>query len=127
MSNPPPQRKQILLLRLPSSATSATKTLNASAATLQAQVAASIAQANSAGFDIVGFELDESSLGGLLAEKLRSQHWDGFLFGYAIRGNRELTPVFEAAVNVLGQVKPGVRVLFGNAPDDLMVTLGRNF
>ncbi|KAK5121979.1 hypothetical protein LTR85_004551 [Meristemomyces frigidus] len=125
-------RRSILLFLL--SATDASATLNANADKLKAMVGASIKQATAHGFDIAAIELNpgKDSLDASmekLGEKLQSQHWDGFLIGFAVRGNKEQTPVFEAAVNLAARkaVPTGTKLLFGNAPDDLMVTLERNF
>jgi len=97
---------------------------------IQATIAASIIAANKAGFDIYTFEVNpqdiEVSLS-RLKEQLQSQHWDGLLIGFAIRGEKESTPLFEGLVDVCRQAAPGTKLLFGSGPYDLMATLRRNF
>jgi hypothetical protein len=93
-------------------------------------VFASIQQAKEAGFDVSNIALDPSDVDDSskrLEEKLKSQQWDGLLIGFGIRGNKDYTELFEAAVNLAKDVSPGMRLLFGKAPDDLYATLQRNF
>ncbi|KAK4543137.1 hypothetical protein LTR36_005915 [Oleoguttula mirabilis] len=127
-------RKPILLLRLKPNDTAATAlNLTAAAANMAAMVATSIAQANAAGFDIEPIEVDPDDPQGTLVRlsgKLRSQHWEGVLIGFAFRGAKEHTPIFEAAVNVVASevvARGTTRLLFGNAPDNVMAVLERNF
>lgn len=97
---------------------------------VKAMVLASVEEATSAGFDISGIALnpaDASSSLETLRDKLQSQHWDGFLIGFAVRGNKDYTPLFEAAVNACREIRPEARMLFGNAPNDLVKTLRRNW
>ncbi|EMC97182.1 hypothetical protein BAUCODRAFT_32921 [Baudoinia panamericana UAMH 10762] len=97
---------------------------------IKQMVAASVKQANDAGFDISNIALNPKDLQDSierLAATLKDKQWDGFLIGFGIRGGKEHTPLFEAAVNTAQEVAPRTRMLFGNAPDDLYNTLQRNF
>lgn len=93
-------------------------------------VAASVQQAAEAGFDVENIALNPNDVDDTLnrlEQKLKSQHWDGVLIGFMIRGNKDYTVVFEAAVNACRRVAPETVMLFGTSWDDLLVTLHRNF
>ncbi|KAK4890289.1 hypothetical protein LTR27_011050 [Elasticomyces elasticus] len=99
-------------------------------ANIKNMIMASIRQANEAGFDVdnIAFNPKEPKDSiRRLEDKLRSQHWAGFLIGWGVRGNKEYTPLFETAVNTARRMDPQTMLLFGNAPDDLFNTLQRNF
>ena len=90
----------------------------------------SIKQANELGFDVADIALNPQDQEGSvrqLEDKLRSQSFDGLLIGWGLRGNKDYTPFFEAAVNTAKDVAPQTKLLFGNAPDDLVNTLRRTF
>ena len=98
--------------------------------TIQAQVAASTAEAEQAGYDITNFAVDLQDLNGTLKtirQKLNGQHWDGMLIGFGVRGDKNHTVLFESVVNASREVSPGTKLLFSPGPYDLMTTLERNF
>ncbi|KAK3067985.1 hypothetical protein LTR53_014794 [Teratosphaeriaceae sp. CCFEE 6253] len=96
---------------------------------IKKMIMASVRQANEAGFDVdnIAFSKEPEDSIKRLEGKLRSQQWDGFLIGWGVRGNKDSTALFEAAVNTARKVAPQTTLLFGNAPDDLSNTLQRNF
>ena len=93
-------------------------------------VAAAHASVHEAGFDSDMIDLNpeehKDSIN-RLSEKLRSRQYDAMLVGYGIRGNRELTPLFEGIVQTWHEVSPKTKVMFGNSPTDVIITLKRNF
>lgn len=93
-------------------------------------VAAAHQSVYEAGFDSEMIDLNpqehDDSLK-LLTEKLQSRRHDAMLVGYGIRGNRELTPLFEGIVQTWHQVSPETKIMFGNTPADVMTTIKRNY
>ena len=97
---------------------------------IKRQVAASVQQASTAGFEVANFAInpaDPDDSIKRLEDELRSRRWDGVLFGYGVRGNKDYNVLFEKAVNTVKGVAPAARLLFGTSPADLMATLERNF
>jgi len=97
---------------------------------LQTGLATSLSHAAGAGYEISNIELDPSNPSSSLArlrERLGERRWDGLLIGFAVRGSKEYTPMFEGAVNLTREMAPGTRLLFGVSPGDLMDTLERSF
>ena len=83
-----------------------------------------------AGFDSESIDLnphehDESLK--RLAERLRDGNYDAVLVGFGIRGNKDMTPLFEGIVQTWHEVAPRTKVMFGNTPMDVVATLQRNF
>lgn len=74
--------------------------------------------------DMVGVPV--ADIIGRLGEKLRSKQYALICIGFGVRGNQELTEVFEAAVNVCVEVQGnGVRFGFQTRPDGLVETWKR--
>lgn len=97
---------------------------------INAGIAASVMKANADGFDLNNIAMDSADHSDTLKrleQQLTSRHWDGFLIGFGIRGNKAYTPLFEAAVNLCRKVAPETMLMFGNSWDDLSITLARNF
>lgn len=97
---------------------------------LQTSLATSLSHAAAAGYEISNIELDPLNPDGSLArlrERIGERRWDGLLIGFAVRGSKEYTPMFEGAVNLAREMAPRMRLLFGVSPGDLMGTLERGF
>ncbi|KAK0770695.1 hypothetical protein LTS16_024038 [Friedmanniomyces endolithicus] len=99
-------------------------------ANIERMISTNVRQANAAGFDVDNIAINPEDPADSIKRfeaKLRSQDWDGLLVGWGLRGNQSHTVLFEAAVNVAREVAPQTRMLFGNAPDDMFMTIQRNF
>lgn len=63
-----------------------------------------------------------------LRQKLRSQHFDGVSIGFGVRGNIELTDLFEKLVNaVIEEVKPAPKMMFSTRPSGVVEAIQRVF
>jgi hypothetical protein len=82
------------------------------------------------GFDPTDIEVnpDEAanSLNSLRA-LLQSKHFDGFIIGFGIRGNKKFTDLFESLVNTSREVSPTTRLGFSIAPGAVYETMVRMF
>ena len=93
-------------------------------------------------FDNQGFNLDptdeERTLSDLRAT-LQGRKWDGVLVGWCTRGNKEFTVLFEKVVGEcvrevvrrekggLGERDEGLKLIFNNGADDLVMPTFRAF
>ena len=97
---------------------------------LQAKLEASTKQALEAGYDFEMIQFDVANLSseqGRIKEKLLSKRWDGVIVGFGVRGNPELTGIFETLVNTASEILPGIRFGFASSPDDVFPCVVRNF
>jgi len=61
-----------------------------------------------------------------MAEKLKSRHYDGMIIGFGVRGNKELTPWFEAIVNTCRELSPKTKFIFNWSPESTVEAVQRN-
>ena len=129
------ERRTILTVMLDHTLPSSTSSQNPFGDMDKSQIQRMVADAHEkvrqAGFDSDTIELnphDHDASITRLAEKLQSWDYDALQVGFGLRGNREVTPLFEAVVQKWREVAPQkTRIMFGNSPVDVMVTLRRNF
>lgn len=84
-----------------------------SAEAVKQKVLADMEKTRNAGFECVNCDMnpeDPSETLHRLRDQLRSQPWDGVLIGFGVRGNVELTPLFEAAINLCVEETPRGKV-----------------
>lgn len=72
-------------------------------------------------FCVVGAlnEPPETALAGL-KQKLEEHKYAIVSIGFGIRGNRDLTPLFERMVNLIIEKQPGVKLAFAKSPHDVV-------
>ena len=93
-------------------------------------VEADMKKAADYGFDCTMLHLNPENEGDSLnevREKLGNQKWDGFVFGFGLRGRKEYTALFEAVVNASREISPRTRMLFSTAPDGVFESIQRAF
>lgn len=104
---------------------------SAEAEAVKQKVSADMEEVRSAGFDCVSFDMnpeDPSETLQRLRDQLRSQPWDGVLIGFGVRGAVELTPLFEAAVNLcVKETAHSTKLMFSAGPDKIFEAIRRNF
>ena len=112
--------KQILVLGLKASISSSIG--NANADTVRNLIQKEVEKAAADGYEVSTylFDIENKNMGTEVREHLRSRQWDGVATGYGVRGNTELTHLFEDLVNaVLEEVKPPPKMIFQVRPDAL--------
>lgn len=83
------------------------------------------AQAEAQGFDLTIWLVDavneppEKVLADF-KQKLEEKQYAAVSIGFGVRGNRDITPVFEKMVNLCIEMQPGVKMAFANLPDDVV-------
>ena len=96
--------------------------------TVVEKVKVGLKQAQEAGYDTTMLELNPGDPKGSLEsvrEALKSKNFDGLLIGYGLRGMKENTLLFEDVVNCARELRPGMKLLFATAPDEILETLKR--
>lgn len=87
-----------------------------------------IENARTAGYDCSQIDVDPDHPDAAvneIKEKMQSRHWDLFVIGFGIRGNRDFTALFEQAVNACVELSPGTKFGFSPAPDAVFRTILR--
>ena len=87
-------------------------------------LATSISKAREAGFEVTACDINPQDPDDSLkrfVEALESREWSGVNVGYGVRGHKENTVLFETMLRETWRVRPGVRVMFSNGPDELLV------
>lgn len=91
----------------------------------------SVTQARAAGFEIISVDINpqdpEESLKRFTDELRSRSEWSGVNVGYGVRGHKEHTALFEKLLNVAWEVRPGVKVMFSNGPDEVVLAIKRNY
>lgn len=109
----------------------------------------SIAKASQAGFDIVMIDAnpaDPDDTLQRLTKAMRDQDIAGVNIGYGLRGHKGMvlectldmhltdrdvatdrTELFEKIVNLCWELRPGVKILFSNGPQEVYTAIERNF
>lgn len=54
-----------------------------------------------------------------LRGKLEERKYEVVSFGFGVRGNRDITPLFEKMVNMTLEMQPGVKLAFAVLPSDV--------
>lgn len=98
---------------------------------LRANLEAQLDQAKDKGYELDLKQFREEDVGTTALkwteDRLRSQHWDGVIFGYGIRGTPSLTVFLENAVNAAREITPTTKMGFNTKPQDLYETAIRMF
>ena len=127
-------RKTILVLgmrKAPEGAPDNVRREGMNQAELRANLTAQLDKAKDKGYELELKQFGEEDIGTTALrwtkEKLSSQHWDGVILGYGIRGTPDLTVFFEGAVNAAREITPKTRMGFNTKPQDLHETAIRMF
>ncbi|KAK5119559.1 hypothetical protein LTR85_007387 [Meristemomyces frigidus] len=93
-------------------------------------LATSISKARAAGFEVIGVDMNpkdpEDSLK-RFTEQLQSRDFVGVNVGYGVRGHKENTELFEKLLNKAWEVRPGIKIMFSNGPDEVITAIQRSF
>ena len=94
------------------------------------KVQADSTKAREHGFDCSFMELnpeDVSTMLDMVKDKLKSEHWHGFVIGFGVRGRKEYTVLFEDVVNAAREITPATKLMFSTAPDGVFEAIQRAF
>ncbi|KAK4544107.1 hypothetical protein LTR36_004605 [Oleoguttula mirabilis] len=94
-------------------------------------LATSISKARAAGFEVIGVDINpqdpDDSLKRFTEQLQSSREWVGVNVGYGVRGHKEYTELFEKLLNTAWQVRPGIKIMFSNGPDEVITAIKRSF
>ncbi|CAL9494953.1 hypothetical protein SUDANB95_03295 [Actinosynnema sp. ALI-1.44] len=96
-------------------------------ATLSARIAAGEAALRAAGFDFVSCQVpaDPDEAEAVVRERAAAGPFGLAMIGAGVRMAAEHTLLFERLVNVLGEVRPGIRFCFNTSPETTVDALRR--
>lgn len=95
--------------------------------TLRAKLDQTEANCRAAGYDYVNFLPEPEEAIARLSKELELEHWDGVIFGWGIRGNPEMTVLFEELVDCVRTMSPGTKIMFNTSPDSTLDAAKRSF
>ncbi|KAK5118498.1 hypothetical protein LTR62_003013 [Meristemomyces frigidus] len=91
---------------------------------------ASVTEAKAAGFIIESEDMNPADVKDSLVRftaRLREREWMAVNIGYGVRGVKENTVLFERLLEAVREVRPGAKLVFSNAPDEIVPAIRRNF
>lgn len=116
-----PEMKQILVLGIIQYAKNHDGFPTKDVSVIQAMIDAETAKGPAAGLDIHVFEIDPDLSDNMakLREQFRSKRWDAVTIGGGVRFPKQLTQVFQDAVNMAIEEGP-FKLVFPSMPDEII-------
>ena len=125
-------RKTVLVIGLtnaPSGAPAEIVTEGGAIDELRERLVSQVRQAHDAGYDLEMKQFRpedlETTAPEWVKERLGSQHWDGLIVGFGVRGIPACTEFFEEVINAARTITPGTKLGFNTKPDDVLEAVKR--